>query len=83
MYRGLIDHLAFVYGFLYKGRGRLNEEDMRVIADGAHAVTRNAPAILGGRSEELADDKADLAAARKMDAQIEEAAVFLMNLEII
>ena len=83
MYRGLIDNLAFVYGFLYKGRGRLREEDMRAIADGAHVITRNAPAVLGGRGEESVDDKADLAAARKMDLQIEEATIFLTHMEIV
>jgi hypothetical protein len=83
MYRGLIDNLAFVYGFLYKGRGRLDAEEMRMIADGAHTITKKAPVVLGGRGEESADDKADLAAARNMDKQIEEATIFLTNLEIV
>ena len=27
MYRGLIDNLAFVYGFICKGRGKLGEDE--------------------------------------------------------
>ena len=81
MYRELIDHLAFVYGFICKGRGKMGEADLRAVADGAHTVVKYAPAVLGGE-EEKEDDRKDLALAGKMDEQIEEATVFLMNLEI-
>ncbi|MBO7663068.1 MAG: hypothetical protein J6U01_06835 [Clostridia bacterium] len=82
MYRGLIDNLAFVYGFLYKGRGKIPADGMRAIAEGAHTLAAHAPAVLG-TGEETRDDLADLAAARKMDAQIEEATVFLTSMEIV
>ncbi len=82
MYRGLIDNLAFVYGFLYKGRGKIPEAGMRAIANGAHTLVENAQAVLGS-SDETRDDRADLAAARKMDEQIEEATVFLVSMEIV
>ena len=42
----------------------------------------NAQAVLGS-SDETRDDRADLAAARKMDEQIEEATVFLVSMEIV
>ena len=81
MYRGLIDHLAFVYGFVCKGRGKVPEDQLRAIADGTHAVVRNAPAVLGGEDEKE-EDRKDLLLAGKMDQQIEEATVFLLSLEI-
>jgi hypothetical protein len=81
MYRGLIDYLAFTYGFICKGRGRADEKDLRGIADGAHLVTKNAPAVLGTENQ-TSDDKKDLAMAVEMDKHIEEAITFLMNLEI-
>lgn len=81
MYRGLIDNLAFVYGFLCKGRGKLADEDMQSLANGAHTLTKNAQAVLGGEDEK-ADDRADLAEAHKMDQHIQEMAVFLQHLEI-
>ena len=46
MYRGLIDNLAFVYGFICKGRGKIAQEDMRSLTNGAHTLVRNAPAVL-------------------------------------
>lgn len=80
MYKELISHLAFVYGFVCKGRGKVATGDLRAIADGTHAVVRNAPAVLGGEDEQE-EDRKDLALAGKMDEQVEEAMVFLMNLE--
>ena len=82
MYRGLIDNLAFVYGFICKGRGKLNEKDMRAVVNGAHTIVANAPAVLGAE-EATKEDGKDLQLALKMDQQIEEAAVFLTSLEII
>lgn len=82
MYRELIDHLAFVYGFVCKGRGKVPAGELRTIADGTHAVVRNAPAVLGGEDEKE-DDRKDLALAGKMDEQIEEATIFLLSLEIV
>lgn len=80
MYKELISHLAFVYGFVCKGRGKVATGDLRAIADGTHAVVRNAPAVLGGEDEQE-EDRKDLALAGKMDEQVEEAMVFLMSLE--
>lgn len=82
MYKGLIDHLAFVYSFVCKGRGKVAEDELRGIADGAHLVVKNAPAVLGGEDEKD-EDRKDLALAGKMDQHIEEAVVFLQHLEIV
>ena len=82
MYRGLIDHLAFVYGFICKGRGKISGDDTRAIAEGTHTLVRNATAVLGGE-DETGEDRKDLALAGKMDEQIEEATVFLASLEIV
>ena len=82
MYKELISYLAFSYGFICKGRGKIHEDAVRGIATGAHMVVQNAPAVLGGEDEKE-DDRKDLALARKMDEQIEEATVFLLSLEIV
>lgn len=82
MYRGLVDNLAFVYGFICKGRGRIKEEDMRGIVNGAHTIVKNAPAVLGGDNE-TEEDKKDLALAGNMDLQLEQAMVFIQSLEIV
>ena len=82
MYKGLIAHLAFVYGFMCRGRGKIPQAELRSIADGTHAVVRNAPAVLGSE-DEREEDRKDLALAGKMDEQIEEATIFLLSLEIV
>lgn len=82
MYKELISYLAFSYGFICQGRGKLPEDAVHGIATGAHMVVANAPAVIGGEDEKE-DDRKDLALARKMDEQIEEAAVFLLSLEIV
>jgi hypothetical protein len=80
MYRGLIDNLAFVYGFICKGRGKMSQADMEAVTKGAHTVTKCAPAVLG-INDATEDDEKDLQLALKMDRQIEEAYVFIMSLE--
>lgn len=82
MYKGLIDNLAFMYGYITRGRGKIAEDDMRKLATGAHVMVKNAPAVLGNE-DERDDDRKDLALARKMDEQIEEATIFLLSLEIV
>ena len=82
MYKGLIENLAFVYGFIARGRERMTDEDRRAVAAGSHTLVKCAPAVLGGE-DERAQDRADLAEARKMDSHIEEMVVFLEHLEIV
>lgn len=82
MYKGLIENLTFVYSFLAKGNGKLGRDDVRALANGAHVLTRKAPAVLGSEDEQAAD-KADYAVAQKVDVDIEGMTVFLMSQEII
>ena len=82
MYKGLIEYLGFTYQFVCKGRGKVDGKALRGIADGAHLVVKNAPAVLGNE-DEMDEDRKDLALAGKMDEHIEEATVFLMSLEIV
>lgn len=82
MYKGLVDNLAFMYGYITRGRGKIAEDDMRKLATGTHVMVKNAPAVLGNE-DERDDDRKDLALARKMDEQIEEATIFLLSLEIV
>ena len=83
MYKGLIDHLVWVYEYMCKGRGKLSGSEMEVIASSARIVTDNAPNVLGKQETETPDDRADLAEARKIDTHIEEMSAFLMSLEIV
>lgn len=81
MYKGLIDNLAFVYGYIARGREKMTDEDRRAIAEGSHTMVRKARDVLGGDSE-TAQDRADLELARRMDDHIEDSVVFLQHLEI-
>jgi hypothetical protein len=82
MYKGLIDTLANMYGFVCRGRGKVPQARLQEIASGAHTMVEYAPAVLGGEDEQE-EDRKDLALAGKMDDQIEEATVFLLSLENI
>lgn len=84
MYKGLIDNLAFVYSFVCKARGKVQQEDLEAVATGARTMTKHAPAVLGREDQaEAADDRADLAEAGKIVEHIDEMVVFLQSLEIV
>jgi hypothetical protein len=80
MYKDLISYLAFTYGFICKGRGKIKSGVLQRITDGAHAVVSAAAPVLGNEQEQE-EDRKDLQLACKMDQQIEEATVFLLSLE--
>ena len=82
MYKGLIDTLAFTYGFIARGREKMTDQQRRELAVGAHTLVSCAPAVLGGE-DESAQDRADLQMARKIDDHIEDSVVFLQHLEIV
>lgn len=82
MYRELIDHLAFVYGFICKGRGMMKTEDMEKISGGAHAMVDNAPDVMGGREHSLQDAR-DLGECDKILEHIDEMIVYLNYTEIV
>ena len=83
MYRDLIHSLTYMYSIICRGKGTLPDSDLRHIANWAHSVTNSAPVVETISKSETANDKAQLAEARKIDEQIEEMAVFLMSLEIV
>lgn len=82
MYKGLIDNLAFMYGFIARGREKMTDADRRGVANGCHTLVKCAPVVLG-REDETAQDRADLELARRMDDHIEDSVVFLQSLEIV
>ena len=82
MYRELIGHLAFVYGFIARGREKMTDDERRAVANGSHTMVAKARDVLG-REDETAQDRADLELARRMDDHIEDSVVFLQHLEII
>lgn len=82
MYKGLIENLTFVYGYIARGREWMTDTDRRAVANGAHTLVRCAPNVLR-RDDETAQDRADLQLARKIDDHIEDSVVFLQHLEIV
>ena len=82
MYREMIDYLAFVYGFICKGRGMMEKGDMERISGGAHAMVENAPAVLGTRDATAQDDR-DLMECDKILEHVDEMIVFLNVTEVI
>lgn len=84
MYQELIHSLTYMYGVICRAKGRVQDSDLRHIANGAHSLTATAPIAqkLNGMTE-TENDRAYLQEARKIDEQIEEMAVFLTSLEIV
>ena len=82
MYKGMIDALAFMYGYIARGREKMTDEERRAVANGAHTLVFKAQLVLG-RDDDTAQDRADLELARRMDDHIEDSVVFLEHLEIV
>ena len=82
MYRELIDHLAFVYGFICKGRGMMKTDDMERISGGAHAMVDNAPDVLGNREATMQDAR-DLGECDKILDHIDEMILYFNTTEIV
>lgn len=82
MYLEMIDYLAFVYGFVCKGRGMMEKGNMERISSGAHAMVENAPTVLATR-ETTAQDNRDLGECRKILDHIDEMIVYLNVTEVI
>lgn len=84
MYRNLIHSLSYMHSLICRGKGVVTDGELRAIANGAHVMTRTAPIIeQSNGAQETANDRAYLKEAQKIDDQIEEMYVFLMNLEIV
>lgn len=82
MYRELIGHLAFVYGFIAKGRGMMEKSAMQRISGGAHAMVETAPAVLG-TGDCTAQDERDLGECSLILDHIDEMIVYFDRTEII
>ena len=82
MYKELISHLAFVYGFVCKGRGMMDKGDMEKISDGAHVMVKNAPAVMAS-GETSKQDARDLGECDKILEHIDEMIVYLNFTEIV
>ena len=81
-YKGLIDHLAFVYGYVCKARGKVPQADLCEVAGGTHVIVKNAPEVIGSEDEGV-EDKMDYLEALKMEEHIQEMVVYFQTLEIV
>lgn len=84
MYKNLIHSLSYMHSLIVRGKGVVDDAQLRQIANGAHAIIDTAPAIeKSAGMQETANDKAFLQEAKKLDDQIEEMTIFLLSLEIV
>lgn len=84
MYKNLIHSLSYMHSLICRGKGVVSDKALMEIAQGAHVMTQTAPVIEQSNGAlETANDKAYLQEARKLDEQIEEMTIFLLNLEIV
>lgn len=84
MYKNLIHSLSYMHSLICRGKGVVTDGELQTIAQGAHVMTHTAPIIeQSNGAQETANDRAYLQEAQKIDDQIEEMYVFLMNLEIV
>lgn len=84
MYKNLIHSLSYMHSLICRGKGVVSDKALQDIAKGAHVMTQTAPVIeQSNGAQETANDKAYLQEAQKIDQQIEEMTIFLLNLEIV
>lgn len=84
MYKNLIHSLSYMHSLICRGKGVVSDKALQDIAQGAHVMTQTAPVIeQSNGAQETANDKAYLKEAQKIDQQIEEMTIFLLNLEIV
>ena len=84
MYRNLIQSLSYMHSLIVRGKGVVDDTQLRQLANGAHGMIEIAPAVeKSAGMQETANDKAFLQEAKKLDDQIEEMTIFLLSLEIV
>ena len=83
MFRGLIDYLTYTYSFIAKARGRLHEQEIESVRDGARVVARNADSVLGADQVKTSEDVKDLREAELILQHIEELTVYQTSMEIV
>jgi hypothetical protein len=82
MYRELLERLTFDLKIIVLGHRRLTRAQVETITSSDRIVADKAQEILGKNLKPTAEDAADLAAAQKLAAQIEEFAAYIMPQEI-
>lgn len=83
MFKEMIKSLGFLYTFISRGRGRMNREELELMA-AAGGMLVNRSDILKDRGEEMtADERADLAQAVLMEQHVTEIVQFLLSQEIM
>ena len=82
MYRGLIDHLTFVYSFICKGRGKISQGDLLKIEIGARTLADNTPLVMG-ETENTRQDELDRMECDYILKHIDEMINFFNTTEII
>ena len=84
MYKNLIHSLSYMHSLIVRGKGVVDDTQLRQLANGAHVMLDTAPAVeKSAGMQETANDKAFLQEAKKLDDQIEEMTIFLLSLEIV
>lgn len=83
MYRDLINSLTYVYSFICRAKGVIDDKDISQIVKGASVITATAPAVeFAAGKQETDQDRAYYAEARKICEHIEDMEIFLLNMEI-
>lgn len=84
MFKELIRTMGFLYTFASRGRGKLNQEQLKGISDTGAVLVGNAEEVLGDDKDGLTpDEKTDLLQAVMMEQHIEEMVTWLIGLEIV
>lgn len=84
MSRGLIATLTYMYRFVSLGRGSLNTEELRVMAQSADAMTAKARDVIKMTDQAITREaESDLEQAALVDQHIEEMVDWMLRQEIV
>ena len=84
MIRELINNLTFMYSTMCRAKGLVPDKQLQNIAVGAHSLHATCGTLAAQNTESLTkNDKELLKEAEFIDNQIEEAVMFLLNMEIV
>lgn len=84
MFKELIRTMGFLYSYASRGRGKLNQAQLRSLSDTGAVLVGNAEAVLGDEKDGLTqDEKTDLEQAVMMEQHIDEMVTWLIGLEIV
>ena len=83
MFKKLLDSMAFSYGFVCKGRGKLTREEMNHITEAGKVYTEKAQTVLNDGLPLDKDQETDLMQAVMMEQHITEIVQFLLSQEVM